>query len=79
VDVRLERTLDECDILFIGNSVRLRFANGVEVVRERGIAPELAARLVVRVIESLVAGVQRRYAVITRAHCDIRKTLLDPK
>ncbi len=79
IDRRMERTLEEWDMLFIMNASRLHLANGIMTVLQRGLEPELAARLAVRMIESIIIELQRRYAVITRAHSDVRKTLLDPK
>lgn len=61
------------------NSARFQLANGISTVLEKGLSPELAARLAVRMIESLVVELQNRYTVITRAHNDIRKKLLKPK
>ena len=79
VDTLLKRTLEDWNVLFIMNSARLQLANGISTVPEKGLSPELAARLAVRMIESLVVELQNRYAVITRAHNDIRKKLLKPK
>jgi hypothetical protein len=66
-------------MLFILNSSRLMLANGIASTMSRGLSPELTTRLVIRMIESVVIELQHRYAVITRAHTDVRKALLDPK
>lgn len=79
VDALLERTLEDWGILFIMNASRLMLANGIASVVSRGLSPQLTTRLVIRMIESVVIELQRRYGVITRAHTDVRKALLDPK
>lgn len=79
VDRRMERTLEEWGMLLMMNASRLSLANGTASVLSRGLEPELAARLGIRMIESIVVALQYRYGVITRANENVRKRLLSPK
>lgn len=61
------------------NMPRSYLINGAHRLLREGLAPELTVRLAIRMLESIVAEVQRRYAVITRACAAIRTELLEPK
>ena len=60
------------------NRLRVYLKSGVEHLLVQGLEPALAVRFAVRLIESLVTELQKRYAVITRAHGDVRTALLTP-
>lgn len=61
------------------NVPRSHLINGAHRLLHEGLAPELTVRLGLRMLESILAEVQRRYAVITRANAAIRTELLEPK
>ena len=78
-DQELWSQLRATQLLTDANVPRECLINGAHRLLREGLAPELSVRLALRMLESIVGELQRRYAVITRAFAAIRTELLEPK